>query len=100
MEVWVLHRQDTSIKGSWSKGMNDSVFIGVFKTAEGIRKYILGWADYIIEDAKEYGSKDDVAEAEKEAAELRAYYGDYDFSKVRQCMFAKGFEAERTILQD
>ena len=32
MEVWVLHRQDTTIKGSWSKGMNEPVFIGVFST--------------------------------------------------------------------
>lgn len=91
MEVWVLHRYETEY---------DKSFCGVFKTAEGVRKYILSWADYIIEDAKEYGSKDDVAEAEKEAAELRAYYSDYDFSRVRQHMFAKGFEAERTILQD
>lgn len=92
MEVWVLQR--------WSADIHDKVFCGVFKTDEGVRKYILGWADYIIEDAKQYGGKDDVAEAEKEAAELKAYYGDYDFSKVRQHMFAKGFEAERTILQD
>ena len=92
MEVWVLHR--------WASDINDKIFCGVFKTAESVRKYILGWADYIIEDAKEYGGKDDIAEAEKEAAELKAYYGDYDFSKVRQYMFAKGFEAERTILQD
>ena len=92
MEVWVLHR--------WASDINDKILCGVFKTDEGVRKYILGWADYIIEDAKEYGSKDDVVEAEKEAAELKAYYGDYDFSKVRQHMFAEGFEAERTILQD
>lgn len=92
MEVWVLQR--------WSADIHDNVFCGVFKTDEGVRKYILGWADYIIEDAKQYGGKDDVAEAKKEAAELRAYYGNYDFSKVRQHMFARGFEATRTILQD
>ena len=92
MEVWVLHR--------WQSDISVKIFCGVFKTAEGVRKYILGWADYIVEDAKEYGSKDDVAEAEKEATELKAYYGNYDFSKVTQGMFAKGFEAERTILQD
>ena len=92
MEVWVLHR--------WASDINDKIFCGVFRTAEGVRKYILNWADYIIEDAKEYGNKEDVADAEKEAAELRAYYSDYDFSRVTQCMFARGFEARRTILQD
>ena len=92
MEVWVLQR--------WAPEIPDKVFCGVFKTAEGVRKYILGWADYIINDAKEYGGEFDVAEAEKEAAELRAYYTDYDFSKVTQDMFAKGFEVERTTLQD
>ena len=92
MEVWVLHR--------WQSDISVKIFCGVFKTAEGVRKYILGWADYITEDAKQYGSKDDVAEAEKEAAELRAYYSDYDFSRVRQHMFALGFEATKTILQD
>ena len=92
MEVWVLQR--------WSADIHDKVFCGVFKTDEGVRNYILGWADYIIEDAKQYGGKDDVAEAEKEAAKLRAYYSDYDFSKVRQHMFARGFEATKTILQD
>ena len=92
MEVWVLHR--------WSADIHGKIFCGVFKTAEGVRKYILGWADYIIADAKEYGGKLMVAEAEKEAAELKAYYGDYDFSRVRQCMFAKGFEVERTTLEE
>ena len=92
MEVWVLHR--------WASDINNNVFCGVFKTAESMRNYILGWADYIINDAKQYGGKDDVAEAEKEAAEIKAYYSDYDFSKVRQGMFAKGFEVKRTILQD
>ena len=98
MEVWVLHRQDTSIKGSWSKGMNDPVFVGVFANEEAIRDYILGWADYLIQDAKEFGSKEDVREAEREAAEIRHYYETYDFSKVKQCMFAKGFEVRRTDL--
>ena len=92
MEVWVLHR--------WSEDIHDKVFCGVFKTDEGVRKYILSWADYIIEDAKQYGNKNDVVEAEKEAAKLKAYYGDYDFSRVEYHMFARGFEATKTILQD
>lgn len=92
MEVWVLQR--------WSADIHDKIFCGVFKTDESMRNYILGWADYIINDAKQYGGKDDVAEAEKEAAELKAYYGDYDFSKVEYHMFARGFEATKTILQD
>lgn len=92
MEVWVLHR--------WAPDINSNIFCGVFKTSESMRNYILGWADYIINDAKQYGGKDDVAEAEKEAAEIKAYYSDYNFSKVKQGMFAKGFEAKRTILQD
>ena len=90
MEVWIVHR--------WASDINDKIFCGVFKTAESVRKYILDWADYIIWDAKEYGGKDDVAEAEKEAAELRAYYSDYDFSRVKQHMFAIGFEVGRTEL--
>ena len=90
MEVWVLHR--------WASDINDKLFCGVFKTSETVRKYILGWADYIVEDAKEYGGKDDVAEAEKEAAELRAYYSDYDFSRVKHFMFGKGFEVGRVEL--
>ena len=90
MEVWVLHR--------WAPDINSNIFCGVFKTAESMRNYILGWADYIIEDAKEYGCEFDVAEAEKEAAELRAYYGDYDFSKVKHFMFGEGFEVRRVEL--
>ena len=90
MKVWVIHR--------WNEDIQAQTFVGVFANEEIVRNFILNWADYLIQDAKEYGKEEDVREAERKAAELKRYYKDYDFSKVKYLMFGKGFEVRRVEL--
>lgn len=76
---------------------------GVFASAEGAIKHILGWADYIVEDAKEYGtSKEVVDEAIKTRKHIYRYYQNLNlnnFNRWEFC-FAYGFCIQKTELKE
>ena len=75
------------------------IFEGVFRTFEEVRNYILGWADFNVEDAKEYGSEQDVFNAEELRNEIQkdyTYLEEKDFSQSR---FADDFTITKINLK-
>lgn len=76
------------------------IFEGVFKTFDGAKNYILGWADYNVEDAKEYGiSKEVVDEAEVLKQNIIRNFGDLKEKDFNRYYFASSFDIIKTYLQ-
>ena len=94
MDVYIVTRNDNE---------NYEHVEGVFASAEGAIKYILGWADYNVEDAKEYGvSKEIVDEAIKTRKHIYRYYQNLNpniFNRWEFC-FAWGFCIQKTELKE
>lgn len=77
------------------------VFEGVFSTFNGAKNYILGWADYNVEDAKEYGiSKEVVDEAIRLREDIKKYYTNLKENDFEQSLFAHDFIITKTYLQN
>lgn len=93
-------RQQVYFVERFCQDTGHDVFEGAFSTFDGAKNYILGWADYNIADSKEYGSKEDVREAEvlKQAIiENFSNLKDEDFNKY---YFASSFSITKTYLQN
>lgn len=94
MDVYIVTRRDSE----------DYEHVeGVFTSAEGAIKHILGWADYIVEDVKEYGaSKEEVDEVIKTRKCIYRYYQNLNpnhFNHWEFC-FAYGFCIQKTELKE
>ena len=77
--------------------------VGIYKSIEGAIGYILGWYEYNIQDAQEYGSKADVEEAIELRDEGKEYYQNPEnIQKIKQHQMSFGyrFGLEQFELED